>query len=88
MALLGLLNSVSAPAIQAFIGFRWKEKHAGLFTIVHVSNNTGIAIGTSLAGVLASISFSFTFLFNSLSTIGFALLNREDRVENAKNHPA
>lgn len=73
MSLLGLLNSVSTPAIQAFIGFRWKEKRNELFNIVYVSNNIGMAIGTSLAGVLASLSFSFTFLFNSLSTIGFAL---------------
>lgn len=72
MSLLGFLNSVSMPAIQAFIGFRWKEKRTELFNVMYVSNNMGMAIGTSLAGVLASLSFSFTFLFNSLTTFGFA----------------
>ncbi|MGE5704233.1 MAG: MFS transporter [Clostridia bacterium] len=73
MSTLGLLNSVSMPAIQAFIGFRWKERRTELFNVVYVGNNLGMAIGTSLAGVLASISFSLTFLFNSISTIGFGL---------------
>jgi MFS family permease len=73
MALLGFLNSVTMPSIQAFIGFRWKEKRLELFNIVYVGNNIGMAIGTSLAGILASYSFSLTFLANSISTFGFAL---------------
>ncbi len=73
MAMLGLLNNISMPAIQAFIGFRWKEKRRELFNVVYVSNNLGMAIGTSLGGLLAAYSFSFTFLFNSISTFGFAL---------------
>lgn len=73
MALLGFLHSVTMPAIQAFIGFRWKEKRLELFNIVYVGNNIGMAIGTSLAGILASYSFSLTFLCNSISTFAFAL---------------
>ncbi|USG66307.1 MFS transporter [Brevibacillus ruminantium] len=69
---LGFLFNVSNPAIQAFIGFRWKEQRRELFNIVYVGNNLGMAVGTALAGVIAAISFSFTFLFNSVSTFLFA----------------
>ena len=40
---------------------------------VYVGNNLGMAIGTSLAGLIASFSFAFTFLLNSASTFVFAL---------------
>ncbi|GED52747.1 MFS transporter [Brevibacillus borstelensis] len=69
---LGFLFNVSNPAIQAFIGFRWKEQRRELFNIVYVGNNLGMAVGTALAGVIAAISFHFTFLFNSVSTFLFA----------------
>lgn len=73
MSAVGFLNSVTMPAIQAFIGFRWKERRRELFNVVYVGNNLGMAIGTSLAGILASYSFSLTFLFNGISTFGFAV---------------
>ncbi|MDN4094917.1 MFS transporter [Brevibacillus agri] len=51
---LGFTFNLSFPAIQAFIGFRWKEQRRELFNIVYVANNLGMAIGTSLAGVIAT----------------------------------
>jgi MFS family permease len=73
MTCLGFTFNLSFPAIQAFIGFRWKEQRRELFNIVYVGNNLGMAIGTSLAGVIATFSFQLTFLFNSTSTLLFAL---------------
>lgn len=70
---IGFLFNVSNPAIQAFIGFRWKDQSRDLFNVVYVGNNLGMAIGTSLAGFIASFSFALTFLANSLSTLAFAL---------------
>lgn len=70
---MGFLFNVSSPAIQAFVGFRWKERRRELFNVVYVGNNLGMAIGTSLAGLIASFSFAFTFLLNSASTFLFAL---------------
>jgi len=70
---LGFTFNLSSPAIQAFIGFRWKEQRRELFNVVYVSNNLGMAIGTSLAGIVAAISFQLTFIFNSASTLLFAL---------------
>ncbi|WP_139491946.1 MFS transporter [Brevibacillus dissolubilis] len=72
MMVLGLLNSISFPAVQAFIGFRWPERRRELFNVVYVGNNIGMAIGSSLGGLLAAFSFTFTFLFNGVTTLGFA----------------
>lgn len=69
----GFLFAITMPAVNAFIGFRWKEHRRRLFTVVYVFNNMGVAIGTSLAGLLASVSFSLTFLCNGLSTFLFAV---------------
>ncbi|MFD2369585.1 MFS transporter [Brevibacillus sp. GCM10020057] len=70
---LGFTLNLSSPAIQAFIGFRWKEQRRELFNVIYVANNLGMAIGTSLAGIVAAISFQLTFMLNSASTLLFAL---------------
>ncbi|MCY0894512.1 MAG: MFS transporter [Acidibacillus sp.] len=72
MTINGFLNAVTMPAISAFIGFQWREQQFKLFNIIYVSNNVGVAIGTTLAGILASISFNLTFLINGLTTILFS----------------
>ncbi|RIV22933.1 MFS transporter [Alicyclobacillaceae bacterium I2511] len=71
MSMVGFLNSVTMPAISAFIGFRWPKYRYRLFNLVYVSNNAGVALGTTLAGVLAAVSFNLTFWFNGLSTLLF-----------------
>ncbi|NGQ95998.1 MFS transporter [Brevibacillus sp. SYP-B805] len=73
MAALGFLNAVTMPAIQAFIGFRWPNERRSLFNVVYVGNNVGMAVGTSLAGILAALSFPLTFLVDSITTLAFAL---------------
>ncbi|MCL6441936.1 MAG: MFS transporter [Alicyclobacillus sp.] len=73
MVLNGFLNAVTMPSVNAFIGFRWREQRIRLFNAVYVFNNIGVAIGTTLAGLLAAISFDLTFLFNSVSTVGFSI---------------
>ena len=66
------LMSVTMPAINAFVGNRWKSAGARLFNAIYVMNNVGVAVGTTLAGILASISFSLTFFLNGCSTLLFA----------------
>jgi len=73
MSVNGLLIAITMPAVNAFIGFRWYEHRYRLFNAVYVSNNVGVAIGTTIAGLLAAISFDLTFLFNGISTLAFAL---------------
>lgn len=73
MAVNGLLNSITMPAVNAFIGFRWPKQQVKLFNVVYVFNNIGVAAGTTLAGLLAAISFNLTFLFDGVTTIGFGV---------------
>ncbi len=73
MTINGFLMAVTMPAISAFIGFQWREQQFKLFNIVYVSNNIGVALGTTLAGILAEISFNLTFLLNGVTTIAFSM---------------
>lgn len=91
---LGFTFNLSSPAIQAFIGFRWKEQRRELYNVVYVGNNLGMAIGTSLAGLVAAFSFPLTFMVNSISTLLFGLffflfmkhISHQERVGQAAAH--
>lgn len=73
MVVNGFLNSVTMPAVNAFIGFRWPNEQVRLYNAVYVFNNIGVAVGTTLAGLLAAISFNLTFLFDGVSSIAFGV---------------
>lgn len=73
MGLVGLFNSLSLPAIQGFIGFRFAEQRAELFNVIYVANNIGVALGTMLAGILADISYLLSFVLNGLTSAVFAV---------------
>lgn len=73
MGLMGLFNSLSLPAIQAFIGFRFASQRAELFNIVYVANNIGVALGTALSGFLADLSYLLSFLANGVTSAVFAV---------------
>ncbi|AEJ42357.1 MFS transporter [Alicyclobacillus acidocaldarius] len=66
------LISATQPALNAFVGNRWKSVSARLFNTMYVMTNIGIAVGTALAGVIASVSFTLTFFLNGLLTLSFA----------------
>ncbi|MCL6489483.1 MAG: MFS transporter [Alicyclobacillus mali] len=66
------LISATQPAMNAFVGNRWKPFSARLFNTMYVMTNIGIAVGTALAGVIASVSFTLTFFLNGLLTMSFA----------------
>ncbi|MBB3112345.1 MFS family permease [Paenibacillus phyllosphaerae] len=73
MALIGLFNSLSMPAIQAFIGFRFPERRGELFNVIYVWNNIGVALGTALSGFLADVSYTLSFVLNGVSAGTFAI---------------
>ncbi|ASA24572.1 MFS transporter [Paenibacillus donghaensis] len=72
MALVGLFNSMSLPAIQGFIGFRFKAQRAELFNVIYVASNIGVALGTALSGFLADISYMLSFVLNGVTSAVFA----------------
>lgn len=73
MGLVGLFNSLSLPAIQAFIGFRFAKQRGELFNVIYVANNIGVALGTALSGFLADISYMLSFVMNGVTSAVFAV---------------
>ncbi|WP_062306085.1 MFS transporter [Alicyclobacillus sendaiensis] len=67
------LISATQPALNAFVGNRWKSVSARLFNTMYVMTNIGIAVGTALAGLIASVSFLLTFFLNGCLTMSFAV---------------
>ncbi|RAU97900.1 MFS transporter [Paenibacillus sp. YN15] len=73
MWLIGLFNSMSLPAIQSYIGFRFTERRAEIFNIIYVANNIGVALGTALSGFLADFSYHLSFIANGATSAFFAV---------------
>ncbi|MNJ43398.1 Major Facilitator Superfamily protein [compost metagenome] len=73
MCLSGFFNALSMPAIQAFIGFRFAERRSELFNVIYVANNIGVAVGTSLSGILAFVSYQLSFVLNGVTSLLFAI---------------
>lgn len=84
MGLIGLFNSLSLPAIQAFVGFRFADRRGELFNVIYVAQNIGVALGTALSGFLADISYHLSFIMNGVTSAIFGgyffmYLSRVDR---------
>ncbi|TDF93717.1 MFS transporter [Paenibacillus piri] len=69
----GFMNGIAVPSINAYVGFRWKEYRRKLYNAIYVGNNTGLAIGAALGGLIASFSFPLTYAVTSVSTFAFAV---------------
>lgn len=72
-SIYGLMNGIAMPSINAYIGFRWKEHRRKLYNDIYVGNNLGLAIGASVGGIIASYSFSLTYVVTALSTLAFGV---------------
>ncbi|MFC0335783.1 MFS transporter [Paenibacillus sepulcri] len=73
VCLLGISNGISMPSMNAYVGFRWKEHRRKLYNVMYVCNNFGLSIGAMVGGLIASISFSFTYMLTGGTTFLFAV---------------
>ncbi|CCF12752.1 major Facilitator Superfamily protein [Brevibacillus laterosporus GI-9] len=79
MGILGFSNSMVFPVLNAMAGSIWPEGGRRAFNLLYLSQNLGVAVGSALGGVVASVSFMFVFLVNGatnlifLAVIGFGL---------------
>lgn len=71
---LGLGAGMTFPALYAFAGTVWPEGERKAFNAMYVAQNVGVALGTALAGVVASVRFDFVFFANGLVYVLFLLL--------------
>lgn len=73
VCLLGFVNGIALPSLNAYVGFRWKEHRRTLYNLMYVCNNFGLSIGAMVGGLIASISFTLTYTFTGTTTLLFAI---------------
>lgn len=71
---LGLGAGVTFPALYALAGTVWPEGKRKAFNAMYVSQNVGVALGTALAGVVATSSFDYIFYANGIVYILFLVI--------------
>ncbi|RFU69718.1 MFS transporter [Bacillus sp. V59.32b] len=74
LTLSGFGTGIVFPAIFAMAGTSWKEGGRKAFNAIYVAQNLGVAIGSALGGVIASISFEYIFAANTGLYLLFMLL--------------
>lgn len=74
LLLHGLFYGMSSPVINAFAVVLWPQGGRKGINMIYVAQNAGVAAGAALGGVLASVSFSWTFLGNSMLQVIALLL--------------
>ncbi|USG67169.1 MFS transporter [Brevibacillus ruminantium] len=85
LPLNGFFSGIMFPVLNALIGLLWPEGGRKGLNMVYVALNIGGAIGAGAAGILASISFAWTFFGNAalqVAVLGlFLMLSRAADIE-------
>jgi MFS family permease len=74
VTLEGFAMGISMPIFNAMAAEVWPEGGRTAFNAVYVAQNAGVAVGSSLGGLLATIGFQFCFYAAGLFMVGFCLL--------------
>ena len=74
LILVGFGSGVIQPAMLSLGAAAWKGGGRRAFNAMYVAQNIGVAIGTSLAGYIASISFEWIFIANTFLFFIFFLI--------------
>jgi MFS family permease len=74
LSLLHLFLGMILPGIMAMAGAMWPDGGRRPFNLIYLAQNVGVAAGTALGGMLAAVSFSYSFLANGATFFLFALL--------------
>lgn len=67
----GFGTGIIFPSMYAMAGSVWKEGGRKAFNALYVAQNLGVAIGSSLCGIVANYSFQLIFLANAIMYIIF-----------------
>ncbi len=71
---IGLGSGIVFPATYALAGTVWPEGGRKAFNAIYVAQNVGVAVGASLGGIVASLSFNYIFIANAALYAVFFLL--------------
>lgn len=74
LVIIGFGSGLIFPAMYAMAGTVWKEGGRRAFNAVYVAQNLGVAVGSALGGLIASFSFDYIFIANTVMYIAFFLL--------------
>ena len=73
MTIMGFGAGTISPAVFAMAGAVWPEGGRKPFNAIYVAQNMGVAIGSSISGLVASLSFNLIFAVNASVLICFTL---------------
>ncbi|WP_249871343.1 MDR family MFS transporter [Oceanobacillus saliphilus] len=71
LVIIGFGNGITWPIMFAMAGSLWPEGGRRAFNAVYVAQNLGVALGASIGGYIASLSFHYIFLANAAVFIVF-----------------
>lgn len=75
LVVIGLGSGMTQPVMFAMAGSVWPEGGRRAFNAIYVARNLGVALGASLAGYVADISFDYVFIANaSLFAVFFMIV--------------
>lgn len=91
LIVIGFANGITWPIMFAMAGSLWPEGGRKAFNAVYVAQNLGVALGATLSGYVASISFDYIFTANACFIAIFFLLvlftfKRLDAAQNRQMH--
>lgn len=69
--LSGFGSGMIYPSMYAMAGNAWPEGGRKAFNSIYVAQNVGVALGSSIGGIIASYSFQLIFLSNTLMYLVF-----------------
>ncbi|MDF2679461.1 MAG: transporter [Brevibacillus sp.] len=69
LLLNGLFYGILSPVMNALAVVMWPEGGRKAINLIYVALNAGVAAGSALGGVLASVSFAWTFFGNAFAQV-------------------
>lgn len=74
LIIIGFGSGIAHPSMYALAGSVWKEGGRRAFNAMYVAANVGVAIGSALGGIVASLSFNYIFIANLALYVVFFLI--------------
>lgn len=74
LIIIGFGSGITWPVTYAMAGSLWPEGGRRTFNAIYVAQNLGVALGATIGGYVASISFDYIFIANAGLFIVFFLI--------------
>ncbi|MED4282256.1 MFS transporter [Priestia megaterium] len=74
LVVVGFGSGIVFPSMYAMAGSVWPQGGRKAFNAMYVAQNAGVAIGAAVGGIVASYSFTYIFLANTILYVIFLLI--------------